>query len=94
MKSEKNELYGSVTQTEIAERLKTDGFEVDRKQVVFEEPINKLGLFHVKIELAESVSPEIKIWVVRERTEEATEASANDRGEPGFVDGAESPEKE
>jgi large subunit ribosomal protein L9 len=89
--SEKNELYGSVTQTEIAERLRADGFEVDRKQVVIEEPINKLGLFHVKIELAESVSPEIKIWVVRERPEEATEASATDREEPGLVDGVESP---
>jgi large subunit ribosomal protein L9 len=89
--SEKNELYGSVTQAEIAERLKNDGLEVDRKQVVIEEPINKLGLFHVKIVLAESVSPEIKIWVVRERTEEATGVSTNDREEPGLADGAAPP---
>ncbi|UCE26099.1 MAG: 50S ribosomal protein L9 [Candidatus Coatesbacteria bacterium] len=92
--SEKNELYGSVTQAEIAERLKADGFEVDRKQVVLEEPINKLGLFRVKIELAEGVAPEIKIWVVRERAEETTEAPAADSGEPDLADRTESPGEE
>jgi large subunit ribosomal protein L9 len=74
--SEKNELYGSVTQAEIAERLKADGFEVERKQIILEEPINKLGLFHVKIGLAEGVAPEIKIWVVREKADESAEEPA------------------
>lgn len=69
--SERNELYGSVTQTEIAERLQTDGFDVDRKQIIIEEPINRLGLFYVKVALAEGVMPELKIWVVRKKTEEA-----------------------
>ncbi len=73
--SEKNELYGGITQAEIVKRLKADGFDVDRKQIIIEEPINKLGLFRVKIGLAEGVTPEIKIWVVRKRAEEAPETS-------------------
>jgi large subunit ribosomal protein L9 len=68
--SEKNELYGSITQSEIAERLAADGFEIVRKQIIIDDPINRLGLFRVKINLTEGVTPEIKVWVVRERVEE------------------------
>jgi large subunit ribosomal protein L9 len=88
--SEKNELYGSITQSEIAERLAADGFEIERKQIIIGEPINKLGLFRVKIELTEGVTPEIKIWVVRERIEDdhketEGEITENDKaGEKGI----------
>ncbi|MCP4229301.1 MAG: 50S ribosomal protein L9 [bacterium] len=64
--NEKNELYGSLTATEIFERLLDDNIQVERSQIIIEEPINKLGLFNVTLKLATGVEPILKIWVVRE----------------------------
>ena len=64
--NENNELYGSLTATEILEKLQADGIPVERSQIIIEEPINKLGLFNVTVKLASEVEPVLKIWVVRE----------------------------
>ena len=64
--NENNELYGSLTATEILEKLQIDGIQVERSRIIIEEPINKLGLFNVTVKLAAEVEPVLKIWVVRE----------------------------
>jgi large subunit ribosomal protein L9 len=64
--NENNELYGSLTATEILDKLLGDKIPVERSQIIIEEPINKLGLFNVTLKLAAGVEPILKIWVVRE----------------------------
>ena len=44
-------LYGSVTTSDIAEALAKKGFDVDRRKVVLQEPIKKLGQFDVPVRL-------------------------------------------
>ena len=64
--SETQELFGSVTVTEIAEKLKEAGFEIDRKQILITDPIKKLGIYDVTLELHQEVQPVIKVWIVKE----------------------------
>ena len=64
--NENNELYGSLSATEILEKLQGDSIQAERSQIIIEEPINKLGLFNVTVKLATGVEPVLKIWVVRE----------------------------
>jgi large subunit ribosomal protein L9 len=59
-------LFGSVTTHDVAEQLKAQGFEVDKKQVELEEPIKALGVYKVPIRLHAEVKPEVRVWVVRE----------------------------
>lgn len=61
-----DKLFGSVTSTDIAERLKAEGFEIDRKAVELEEPIKALGVYKVPIRLHHDAKPEIRVWVVKE----------------------------
>jgi large subunit ribosomal protein L9 len=63
---EGDKLFGSVTPGDIAERLKAEGFDVDRKAVELPEPIKALGVYKVPVRLLADVKPEIRVWVVKE----------------------------
>jgi len=65
---EEGKLFGSITSADIADRLNEQGtldFEVDRRQIVLEEPLKALGVFSVPIRLHADVQPEIKVWVMK-----------------------------
>lgn len=63
-------LYGSVGAREIAEALHEEGHPVDMKQVIIESPIRHLDSVAVEIRLGEDLRSDIKVWVVREKTED------------------------
>jgi len=63
---EEGRLFGSVTSTDIAEALKAEGLNIDRRFIRLEEPIKELGVFTIPIRLHPDVEPEIKVWVVAE----------------------------
>jgi large subunit ribosomal protein L9 len=64
---EESKLFGSITTSDIADRLKEQelDFEVDRRQVELEEPIKALGVYTVQVKLHTDVRPEIKVWVIK-----------------------------
>jgi len=59
-------LYGSVTNADIAAVLKEEGFNVDKRKIVFDEPLKKLGVYNIPIKLHTEVTAELKVWVVKE----------------------------
>ena len=63
---EEDKLYGSVTGHDIAKAVSDQGFAIDHKQVVLEEPIKKLGVYSVSVRLHREVEVPVKIWVVKE----------------------------
>jgi large subunit ribosomal protein L9 len=63
---EEDKLYGSVTSGEIADALNSQGIQVDRKQIVLEEPIKKIGVYTVEVKLHREVSVPVRVWVVKE----------------------------
>ena len=63
---EGDKLFGSVTANDIADRLKAEGFTVDKKAVELEEPLKALGVYKVPVRLHAEVKPEVRVWVVRE----------------------------
>ncbi len=64
--NEEGHLFGSVTEKEIAEVLKTEGFTVDESMVRMEAHLKELGMFEVKVVLGETVDATVKVWVVAE----------------------------
>lgn len=60
------QLYGSVTASDIAEFLKEKGFEVDRRKLILPEPIKALGEHAVPLKLHREVTVPLKVHVVRE----------------------------
>ena len=63
---EGDKLFGSVTASDIAERLEAEGLKVDRKHIELAEPIKALGVYKVPVRLHADVKPEIRVWVVKE----------------------------
>ena len=64
-------LYGSVNADQIAESLKNEGFPIQADNVRIEGPLKELGLYSIKIQLAQEIQGEVKLWVVPTHTDEA-----------------------
>ena len=62
---EEGKLFGSVTNMEIADRLKAEGIEVDRKKILLADPIKHLGEFTVAIKVHPEVTANLKVNVTR-----------------------------
>jgi large subunit ribosomal protein L9 len=63
---ENDQLFGSVTSKDITELLEKQGYTIDRRKVMLEEPIKTLGDFKVPIRLHRDVTTEITVHVVKE----------------------------
>ncbi len=63
---EEDKMFGSVTSQNIAEALTSQGFEVDKRKILLEEPIKSLGIYSVPIKLHTEVEATVKVWVVKE----------------------------
>ena len=65
MAGEEDQLYGSVSVADIADRLEALGFEIDRTQVRLDQPIKALGEFEVPLRLHPRVTQAIIARVER-----------------------------
>ena len=63
---EGDRIFGSVTAQQIADLLKEQGFDIDRRIVQLDEPIRALGVYDVPLRLHPEVEAKIKVWVVKE----------------------------
>lgn len=66
---EEDKLFGSVTTSQIAEKLAEMGHEVDRKALALDEPIRSLGVFPVTVRLAGGIEANVSVWVSAEEEE-------------------------
>ncbi len=63
---ENDRLFGSVTSMDIAENLRTQGFDLERRFFELAEPIRELGVFMVPVKLYTEVIVELRVVVERE----------------------------
>jgi large subunit ribosomal protein L9 len=63
---EDDKLYGSVSSADISKELEGQGFQIDKKHVLLEEPIKKIGVYTVDVKLHREVVVPIKVWVVKQ----------------------------
>ena len=60
---EEDRIFGSVTTADIADRLKEQGIDVDKRKIMLEEPLKQLGVYNVPIKLFQDVEAKVKVWV-------------------------------
>lgn len=63
---EEDKLFGSVTTMDIAEAMKAEGFDIDRKKIHIDEPIKRLGEYTVNVKLHSEITVPVKLNVVQE----------------------------
>jgi len=63
---EEGKLFGSVTTMDIAEALKNQGFEIDKKKISLDEPIKRLGEHTVNVKIHPEITTSVTVQVVQE----------------------------
>ncbi len=58
-------LFGAVTNMELAEHLKAQGLEIDRKRIVLAEPIKHLGDFTAVVKVHPEINAVLKVSVTK-----------------------------
>lgn len=59
-------LFGAVTSKDIADLLKEKKFEIDKKDILLEEPIKSKGIYDINIKIYKDIHATLKLWVVSE----------------------------
>jgi large subunit ribosomal protein L9 len=72
---EHDQLFGSVTSSDIAQALEARGFSIDRRKIMLDVPLKAVGEFDVPVKLHREVTVNVKA-VVKKEAEEVAAAPA------------------
>ena len=64
---EKNRLFGSVTNREIAELIAQQGIEIDRHSIALREPIKTVGEHRADVHLMPGIDAQVTVTVTPQR---------------------------
>ena len=64
---EEEKLFGSVSAEDISSALSQESVAVDKKDIVIDEPIKKLGVYQVAVKLHPEVKANLRVWVVAKK---------------------------
>ena len=63
---EEEKLFGAVTTEMISKALEAEGISIDKKDIVVDEPIKKLGVYQVGVKVHPELKASLRIWIVKE----------------------------
>jgi large subunit ribosomal protein L9 len=61
---EEGKLFGSVTSMDIAEAMKAEGVAIDKRKIILDEPIKRLGDYTIAVKLHADVTADFKLTVI------------------------------
>jgi large subunit ribosomal protein L9 len=67
---EHDQLFGSVTSSDIADAIAKKGINLDRRQIQLHEPLKTLGEFTVPVKLHKDVTAHLKVVIEKEAVAE------------------------
>ena len=62
---EDEKLYGAIGEAQILKLLGAEGVELEKGKIDLSEPIDKLGVYNLKVELHPEVEASFRVWVVK-----------------------------
>jgi large subunit ribosomal protein L9 len=83
---DKDVIFGSVSSGDVKEALDRLGYDIDKKKILLDDPIKRLGNFVVPIKISHDDRAEIKVVVAREEAE-GTDGGAADGKTEGQTTG-------
>jgi large subunit ribosomal protein L9 len=63
---EEEKLFGAVTAEMISKALEAEGISIDKKEIVIDEPIKRLGVYQVDVKVHPEVKANLRVWIVKE----------------------------
>jgi len=65
--NEQGVLFGGVSQRDIAEAIRAEGFDVDDRAVRIGEQIKRLDTYEIPIVLTNDLKTQVKLWIVSDK---------------------------
>ena len=62
---EEGKLFGSISNEDISEALAIENIKIDRRDILLEEPIKKLGSYQITVKLHPEVKANLKVCIVK-----------------------------
>ena len=63
---ENDQLFGSVTSADISDALAAQGYTIDKRKIVLDDPIKLVGEFEIPLRLHREVTASVKLAVTKE----------------------------
>ncbi len=60
---EDNRLFGSVTNRDLQAALADNGYEVERRRIMMNEPFKALGIYQIPVKLHADVTANVLVWI-------------------------------
>lgn len=64
---EEEKLFGAVTAEMISAALGNEKITIDKRDIVLDEPIKKLGVYQVEVKVHPDVKALLRVWIVKEQ---------------------------
>ena len=64
---EDGKLFGSVTSQMISDEIENQGYSIDKKEIVLEEPLKQTGNHFIYVDLGDDLKPKVKIKISEEK---------------------------
>ena len=62
---EEEKMFGSITNLDVHKELISKGFDLEKNQIIIDEPIKALGIYHAKVKIAKDITSDVKLYVIK-----------------------------
>ena len=62
---EEEKMFGSITNLDVHKELTSKGYSLDKNQIIIDEPIRALGIYHAKVKIAKDITSDVKLYVIK-----------------------------
>ena len=62
---EEEKMFGSITNLDVHKELTSKGFDLKKSQIIVDEPIKALGIYHAKVKIAKDIISDVKLYVIK-----------------------------
>ena len=62
---EEEKMFGSITNLDVHKELVSKGFDLEKNQIIIDEPIKALGIYHAKVKIAKDITSDVKLYVIK-----------------------------
>ena len=62
---EEEKMFGSITNLEVHKELTSKGYDLNKNQIIIDEPIKALGIYHAKVKIAKDITSDVKLYVIK-----------------------------
>ena len=62
---EEEKMFGSITNLDVHKELISKGFDLEKNQIIIDEPIKALGIYHAKVKIAKDITSDVKFYVIK-----------------------------